>query len=116
MLIYDVLDRPFFPNSAYLQHNTMKNFKGCREERSTQCSQNLCQKSFGFVENLRCYYIYSSQYNEFQKKRSASEETIEKLIRSLFHLLTFRRRIKSRLPFAGIIRRLSYSTRFQDKG
>ena len=30
--------------------------------------------------------------------------------------LTFRRRIKSRLPFAGIIRRLSYSTRFQDKG
>ena len=30
--------------------------------------------------------------------------------------LTFRRRIKSRLPFAGIIRRLTYSTRFQDKG
>jgi len=30
--------------------------------------------------------------------------------------LNFRRRIKSRLPFAGIIRRLSYSTRFQDKG
>jgi hypothetical protein len=31
-------------------------------------------------------------------------------------VLTFRRRIKSCLPFAGIIRRLSYSTRFQDKG
>ena len=31
-------------------------------------------------------------------------------------ILNFRRRIKSRLPFAGIIRRLSYSTRFQDKG
>ena len=31
-------------------------------------------------------------------------------------VLNFRRRIKSRLPFAGIIRRLSYSTRFQDKG
>ena len=31
-------------------------------------------------------------------------------------VLTFRRRIKSRLPFAGIIRRLPYSTRFQDKG
>ena len=31
-------------------------------------------------------------------------------------LLNFRRRIKSRLPFAGIIRRLTYSTRFQDKG
>ena len=30
--------------------------------------------------------------------------------------LSFRRRIKSRLPFAGIIRRWTYSTRFQDKG
>ena len=30
--------------------------------------------------------------------------------------LTFRRRIKSHVPFAGIIRRLPYSTRFQDKG
>ena len=30
--------------------------------------------------------------------------------------LIFRRRIKSRLPFAGIIRRLQFSTRFQDKG
>ena len=29
--------------------------------------------------------------------------------------LIFRRRIKSRLPFAGITRRLPYSTRFQDK-
>ena len=34
-----------------------------------------------------------------------------------FHsILTFRRRIKPRLPFAGIIRSLTYSTRFQDKG
>ena len=30
--------------------------------------------------------------------------------------LTLRRRIKSRLPFADIIRRLPYYTRFQDKG
>jgi len=37
------------------------------------------------------------------------------LNRSIY-LLTFRRRIKSLLPFAGIIRRLPYSTRFQDKG
>ena len=35
--------------------------------------------------------------------------------KKVFHL-TFRRRIKSRLPFASIIRRLTYSTRFQDKG
>ena len=34
----------------------------------------------------------------------------------LSRYLTFRRRIKTRLPFAGIIRRLPYSTRFQDKG
>ena len=32
------------------------------------------------------------------------------------NFLTFRRRIKPRLPFAGIISRLIYSTRFQDKG
>ena len=34
----------------------------------------------------------------------------------ILRLLTFRRRIKSRLPFAGIIRRLLYYIRFQDKG
>ena len=30
--------------------------------------------------------------------------------------LNFKRRIKSRLPFAGIIRSSPYSLRFQDKG
>jgi len=30
--------------------------------------------------------------------------------------LNFKRRIKSRLPFAGIIRSSPYSPRFQDKG
>ena len=30
--------------------------------------------------------------------------------------LTFKRRFKSRLPFAGIIRSSPYSPRFQDKG
>ena len=42
------------------------------------------------------------------------------LKRSLYfvkHLaLTFRRRIKSHLPFSGIIKSSPYSTRFQDKG
>ena len=45
--------------------------------------------------------------------------TTDFYIRGCVHrnsVLTFRRRIKSRLPFAGIIRRLSYSTGFQDKG
>jgi len=31
-------------------------------------------------------------------------------------ILTFKRRIKSHLPFAGIISSSPYSTRFQDKG
>jgi len=30
--------------------------------------------------------------------------------------LTFKRRIISRMPFAGIIKSSPYSTRFQDKG
>ena len=37
-------------------------------------------------------------------------------VRELHLGLTFKRRIKSRLPFAGIIRSSPYSTRFQDKG
>jgi hypothetical protein len=35
---------------------------------------------------------------------------------TVFIDINFRRRIKSRLPFAGIIRSSPYSTRFQDKG
>ena len=35
---------------------------------------------------------------------------------ALGNKLNFRHRIKSRLPFADIIRMLAYSTRFQDKG
>ena len=34
----------------------------------------------------------------------------------LGEILTFKRRIKSHLPFAGIIRSSPYSTGFQDKG
>ena len=37
-------------------------------------------------------------------------------IEEVFHALTFKRWIKSRLPFAGIIRSSPYSTGFQDKG
>ena len=33
-----------------------------------------------------------------------------------YTVLTFKRRIKSRLPFAGIIRSSPYSPRFQDNG
>jgi len=61
-------------------------------------------KERGYLENLgmdRGYYTLDSAGTEMG---------------SLSTELTFRRRIKSRLPFAGIIRRLSYSIRFQDKG
>ena len=43
-------------------------------------------------------------------------DSLVKTIMSFPVPLTFRRRIKSRLPYAGIISRLPYSTRFQDKG
>ena len=44
-----------------------------------------------------------------------SEETTEN-ITLVAQWLTFKRRIKSRLPFAGIIRSSPNSTRFQGKG
>ena len=53
-----------------------------------------------------------------KKREIAWGKFVFKLDRGLIlkSFLTFRRRIKSRLPFTGIIRRLTYSTRFQDKG
>jgi hypothetical protein len=37
-------------------------------------------------------------------------------IKLVIHNLTFKRRIKSHLPFAGIIRSSAYSPHFQDNG
>ena len=48
--------------------------------------------------------------------RSACEMFLMYAGIAVFNSLNFRRRIKSRLPFAGIIRSSPYSTRFQDKG
>ena len=42
-------------------------------------------------------------------------DSISDVQKALTNTLTFRPRIKSRLTFAGIVRRLPYSTRFQDK-
>jgi len=47
---------------------------------------------------------------------SVSNENTQASALPLSYALTFRRRIKSRLPFAGIIKRLPYSTLFQNKG
>ena len=49
--------------------------------------------------------------------RRNGTETRRRLSRQHEHLrLTFKRRIKSHLPFAGIIRSSPYSPRFQDNG
>ena len=64
------------------------------------------------LSTLRLWYVVRQSYRQ----------TVVVLRRFSFQsgfrseLLTFRRRIKSRLPFAGIIVMLPYSTRFQDKG
>ena len=57
-------------------------------------------------------------YTQIIHRTTQSKQTIHRTthLKHRTTRLTFRRRIKSRLPFAGIIRRLPYSTRFQDKG
>ena len=48
-----------------------------------------------------------------------SDFAVNKYLRTVassWILLTFKRRIKSHLPFADIIRSLTYSPRFHDKG
>ena len=49
-------------------------------------------------------------------ERLILELVFNKLALMMWTGLSFKRRIKSRLPFAGIIRSAPYSPRFQDKG
>ena len=60
--------------------------------------------------------ISHTKTNEKSGQYNQSYEDGIKTKRETWFMLTFRRRIKFRLPFAGIIRRLPYFTRFQDKG
>ena len=84
------------------------------------CEKNLNLFSIHFhkicsQQKIRCW---SSQYHLslwLAIDHTVHPHTVVNKLRFLV-ALTFRRRIKSRLPFAGIIRRLPYSTRFQDKG
>jgi len=48
--------------------------------------------------------------------RQTERQTDRQIDRQTGNALTFKRRIKSHLPFEGIIRSSSYSTSFQDKG
>jgi hypothetical protein len=63
---------------------------------------------------LRCLTGASSNIAAFEKVTLVSNIVFLTLKRipNLASNLTFRRRIKSRLPFAGIIRSLPYSTGF----
>ena len=74
-------------------------------KNSTVGIQLIVQKAYNYRHHLMLRLIL---YSEFRGHKISCY--------TLILLLTFRRRIKSRLPFAGIIRRLTYSTRFQDKG
>jgi len=60
--------------------------------------------------------VSSSQNNKKAQGEYFDDGKTNIINRTRNDKLNFRRRIKSRLPFAGIIRRLPYSTRFQDNG
>ena len=78
---------------------------------------------------IKPYYMYNQAQDCYIKPYymyNQAQDCLEYLVlpsafdiprdSNLIWPLTFKRRIKSRLPFAGIIRSSPYSTRFQDKG
>jgi len=69
------------------------------------------QQACGLQFPLKAFILEATKAPRPQRANSFSES-----FQQLRGTLTFRRRIKSRLPIPGIIRRLPYSTRFQDKG
>ena len=67
-----------------------------------------------FLKWARLIYIVSLYYPAFYHLQIFISYKGEKLLAE--PTLTFKRRIKSHLPFAGIIRSSPYSPRFQDNG
>ena len=68
-----------------------------------------------FVTDIMFYTVHSTCTCVFEH----SLEIVYVVSQNPLHiivLLTFKRRIKSHLPFEGIIRSSPYSTYFQDKG
>jgi len=94
---------------------TTKEFNQDKYHSALEANRKLAacnQEALQFELTFSCATIVKDICAEEQKflVRNRCKELRKEAI------LTFRRRIKFRLPFAGIIRRLSYSTRFQDKG
>jgi len=62
----------------------------------------------------------STNIAKFEVIRANSVFPLAWIFLSFLHqitgVLTFKRRIKSHMPFAGVIRSSPYSPRFQDKG
>ena len=78
---------------------------------------------FRHVGDLRirqCICNLRSKLTYTQNEKFCTLTTVSKISRVgvtyALRLLTFKRRIKSHLPFAGIIRNSPYSPRFQDNG
>ena len=76
-----------------------------------QTSRTLTMKPFRCVATSGLYSPTYAQPSAIKQIRQALKIGLPSL-----RTLTFRRWIKSRLPFAGIIRSSPYSTGFQDKG
>ena len=94
------------------QYKTENNCINSQAQNTTALQPNV------FLTGIRQLMVTSANYcqGQLQTPHSLSVITSQLDGKMFLQTLTFRRRIKSRLPFAGIIRGLPYSTRFQDKG
>ena len=68
----------------------------------------LLQDTPGELRKIQRVTLFKAANTELEYNTVRVPEAVQSL--------TFKRRIKSHLPFAGIIRSSPYSTRFQDKG
>jgi len=107
---FDALTRTFITQQNFVFHtnNTTVSWmpedvaharQRISDEKGSHCKLSLrCDRVVDYVWNVTS----PAQKPDFVFRRNGRVH------------LTFRRRIKSRLPFAGIIRKLPYSTCFQD--
>ena len=79
----------------------------------TKCCR-YCKCQYGACKVVLFYE--TEIFTECSEKEKREDKLKHVRIGHVWLHLIFRRRIKSRLSFAGIIRRLTYSTRLQDKG
>ena len=98
-------------------------WRWCAAARFLGSRVRIPLRAYIFVYSVYCVLFRQRPVRRLPRLRKGNTSTLSEyfygMIRNNFkplHKLTFRRRIKSHLPFAGIIRRLPYSTLFQDKG